>query len=100
MTIYAVLTPDNDEKLATAAEEHFPGKVYKVAPGQFLISTPIATTKVSETLGAPAGSIGKILVVRVANYTGWHSKDMWEWLAEQSKPPEPPMEPSRKTDDE
>jgi len=43
MTIYAVLTSGDDAKLAAAAEEHFPGKVYKIASGQFLISTPLAT---------------------------------------------------------
>jgi len=100
MTIYAVLTSGDDAKLAAAAEEHFPGKVYKIASGQFLISTPLATAKVSDTLQAPSGVLGRILVLRVENYTGWHSKDMWEWIAEQSKPPEPPAESSRKAEGE
>lgn len=93
MTIFAAITPDDDAGLEQALAVHFPGKFYKIAPGQFLISAQMTTEFLSEEIGAKAGKVGKIILIRVFNYTGWHSKDMWEWLAEESKEQAQPPSP-------
>jgi hypothetical protein len=87
MAIYAAITTPDNELLGPAVEAQFPESNFMVADGQYLISTPrLTTNQVSQRLGVPGGALGKVIVMHVANYTGWHSKDMWEWLAAQAKP--------------
>jgi hypothetical protein len=57
------------------------------APGQ-------TSRQVSVTLGAAAGDIGHMLILRVTDYAGWHSRDIWQWISARlelpSASPEPP----------
>ena len=98
MTIYAAISDGENDPLGVAIAAQFPDSWFKIAPGQFLISTPKLTTiQVSERLGVPGGSVGRVIILHVSNYTGWHSKDMWEWLTAQTKPPVGPEQHSEVT---
>jgi hypothetical protein len=84
MTVFAVIAPADDPKLEEAIKEKFAqGDFYKIAPGQFFVYAPTLTTqKTSERLGITGGVLGSFaIVLRLTTYAGWHSKDMWEWVA-------------------
>jgi hypothetical protein len=94
MPLYALISPTDNPALEKAVEDKFKDKFFKVAPGQFVVWPDSATTQeVAAQLGIPGNSagLGIVLVLAVSNYTGWHNRDLWEWLAAQSKrPPTPP----------
>jgi hypothetical protein len=89
MTIFAVITPPDNQKLAAleaAVNEKFSGRVYKIATGQFAVSADnITTQQVGERLGVGTGDLGFVLILPISNYYGWHSRNLWEWLAAESK---------------
>jgi hypothetical protein len=92
MTIFAVIAPDPDPKLEPAVREAFPDSFYKINPSQFLVSAAkLTTNQVAEKIGAPNGGVGRVLIARISTYTGWHTKDMWEWLAAQTNPLSPTL---------
>ena len=100
MAVFAAIAPELDPRLEEAVKREFEGRFYKVAPTQFLISSHrITTNQVAEKLGASGGHVGRVLIARLVNYTGWHSRDMSEWIAAQNVPPAPPAHPAGHTED-
>lgn len=86
MALYVILEPVEWQPLEAAIAEHFKDNFFKVAPLQFIISTSNSTSEVNEILGLKEGKIGgRAMIVRVENYAGWHSKDLWEWMAAKVK---------------
>lgn len=83
MTVFAAISPSDNPKLAQAvAEKYGDGNHYALAPGQFLIFAPnITSNQLKGVLGIDKGDLGRVLILRVTNYSGWHSRDMWEWLS-------------------
>jgi len=84
MTVFAVIAPEADQKLEKAIKDKFAeGDFYEMSPGQFLVYAPGLTTRqASEKMGVTGGVLGsRAMVLRVTTYAGWHSKDMWEWIA-------------------
>ena len=85
MAIYAAISSGENSALETAITREFGQSFYKVAAGQYLISAKKTTTKaVADKLGILGGGLGKVILFRVLNYKGWHSKDIWEWLTSQN----------------
>jgi hypothetical protein len=89
MPLYALISPADNPALEKAVAEKFKDRFFKIAPGQFVISTETTTTtqNVYEQMGIKGGGLGSVLVLPITNYSGWHSQNLWEWLAAQSKPP-------------
>lgn len=96
MALYALLAPELDPRLAQAIEKNFPESFYRISDTQFLVSAPkLTTSQVYDKIGAAGGTVGRVLILRFASYTGWHSKNLWEWVAQQSSPtPSQPVDPS------
>ena len=94
MTVFAVIAPQANEQLQAAIERLYgDGRHYLVAPGQYLVHSAASTTnEFTESLGVSSGTLGRVLVVRVENYGGWHARSMWEWIS--SKINESPSPPS------
>jgi hypothetical protein len=93
MAVFALIAPSLDPRLEEAVKAHFAeGDYYKITPEQFLVAAPrgLTTQQVSDLLGVGGGNVGRVMVLRVLNYTGWHSKDMWEWITTHRSPPAPP----------
>ena len=85
MQIFAVIAPSESAALKAAIEANYKDRYFEVAPGQFFVSAPKATTQqVSEKLTLPQGELGRAMVLHVVNWNGWHFKNLWEWLAAQS----------------
>ena len=90
MTVFAVIAPGDNPALSEAVAREFAGRAYKISDGQFLVVADKATiSQITEQLGAPTGAIGKILVLPVTSYGGWHDRGIWEWLGVQGVPPIP-----------
>ena len=91
MTVFAIIAPSFNEGLEEAIKGAFPDRWYVIAPGQYLVSADRTTgDQIMGKLGLADGVLGRAVIFRVSSYTGWHAKDMWEWIAAQSAPPSPP----------
>jgi hypothetical protein len=85
MQIFAVIAPEANQFLKDSIVERFYGRYLEVAPGQFLVSDPKATTQqVAEYIGLKGNTLGKALVLLVANWNGWHDRNIWEWMTAQT----------------
>ncbi len=88
MAVFAVIAPEADPRLEPAVRDAFPDSFYKITETQFLVTAAkLTTNQVAEKLNSPGGKVGRVLILRFASFTGWHSKDMWEWVAAQSASP-------------
>jgi hypothetical protein len=94
MSVLAVIAPQADDRLAAAIEANFGnGNHFVLGPGQYVVYTPNLTTQqVSQVLGAPGGSVGRVAIFRITNYAGWHVRDLWEWIAGHLAPASLPPE--------
>lgn len=93
MPLFALISPADNPALEKAVGDKFKDRFFKVAPGQFIVSPDNATTQeVAEELGIPSNksNLGSVMVLAIANYTGWHNRNLWEWMAAQSKRPATP----------
>lgn len=91
MTVFAIIAPSFNEGLEQAVKSAFPERWYVIAPGQYLVSADRTTaTQVMEKLRLSGGERGRAMVLRLTSYTGWHAKDMWEWIDNQVTPSPPP----------
>ncbi|MBI1418780.1 MAG: hypothetical protein GC146_16310 [Limimaricola sp.] len=52
-----------------------------VAPGQWLVAADVTPKELSDRLNASDGNFGKLIILLVTSYFGWHDKDMWDWLS-------------------
>ena len=95
MAIFALIAPELDPRLAQAIEASFAESFYKITDSQFLVSAPkLTTSQVADKIGAGGGAVGRVLILRFTSYTGWHSKNLWEWVDAQSAPaPGQPSDP-------
>lgn len=85
MPVFAIIAPAADARLDAAVRAHFPGNYFVITSGQYLVVDDKATTsEITERLEVPGGKVGRALVIPVQNYSGWHAKDLWEWLAARS----------------
>jgi hypothetical protein len=102
MTVFAVIALGVNPRLEAAVKAKFPeGDYYRIAPDQFMVYSPTLTTQqVSEALGAPGGGVGRVMILRVTTYVGWHNKDLWEWIETRMAPKPPFSTPSPETPDE
>lgn len=84
MTVYAVISPSENQSLKLAIQREYAGHFFEIAPGQFVVSAAGLTAQsVSNQLnvGPTAPSITNVVVFTVAGYWGSHRKDLWEWLS-------------------
>lgn len=86
-SFYAAIAPGDSKPLEDAVAREFPDH-FKAAPGQLLISSNLTTEQVAEKLQTKGGTIGRVLLMRVTNYGGWHAQDLWEWFAKSRPEPE------------
>ena len=88
MAVFAVIAPEFNAQLKEAIDANFGGENnYEIAPGQYLVAGHLLTShQVSTMLGAPGGGVGRVIILRVTSHTGWHARDMWEWITTRQNP--------------
>jgi hypothetical protein len=82
MTIFLLCAPADRPDLESAITQAFQATdVYKLAAGQWLIANNELTTQgIVEKIGAQQGALGNVAAFAIANYWGYHGKNLWEWL--------------------
>jgi hypothetical protein len=84
MTVFAVIAPEFNEQLDKAVKSVFADHYYQITPGQYLVSAERASTsQIVDRLGVVGGELGRVLIMRMGTFNGWHAKDMWDWIAAQ-----------------
>jgi hypothetical protein len=84
MSIFAIIAPSDDGRLALAVQNKFPVH-FKFGPGQYVVNAvgPTAQTLALE-LGVN-GEVGTFVAFSVAGYWGYHNRALWEWLTLNSR---------------
>lgn len=81
MIVYVVLPdnarPDLDQRIRQA----FANDARQVTPTLWLVAANLTAQGVTERLGAEQGAFGRVIVASIDGYFGWHSKDIWDWIA-------------------
>jgi hypothetical protein len=80
-SLFAVMAPSDDPRLATAINGIFPTDHLKIGPGQWIIAANGTSQDVSDRLGVTAGNTGTAIVVSVSGYYGRAPTNIWEWMA-------------------
>ena len=81
MALYAIIAPQGRPELTAAVTTIFGANCYEFSPGQFMVkSTDLTAQGITQAIGAGNGELGYIAVFSVANYWGYHNRELWEWL--------------------
>lgn len=86
MSVFAVLTQENNPVLAAVITEKFPTNHYVLTSSQWVISSKETAKQLSDTLGITVeggmkpGKTGTAVILAVSGYWGRANPDFWEWL--------------------
>ena len=79
--IYAIIPFENGEKLRSRIDELGIPVCDVEAPAAYFVLYDGTTRKLSEAVGyGNDGDVGSGVVMRVSNYFGYASTELWEWL--------------------
>jgi hypothetical protein len=79
MAAFIVIGPPDNHLLKGAIERNFERRFF-IAEGQWVVAETNATAQqIAERIGMN-GVTGNFVAVSIAGYSGWHRKDLWEWL--------------------
>jgi hypothetical protein len=85
MAVFAVLASGDPANLNSAVESKIlPQDRYQVDDRTWFISAPqsvVTPKEMSDFLDVSMGSAGRILVLYVTSYYGYHAKEAWDWLS-------------------
>jgi len=84
-TLFAVFAPTNAGALQakfSASQTSFPFLSKSTSQDSWLVIAPnrVTTQELSDALGVTDGAVSGAIVVRVENYYGRASSDVWEWI--------------------
>jgi hypothetical protein len=82
MSIFVVLSEEDNEKLETLIKEKYPEDYYQLSPRQWLVSSGETVIKLTEDLLITDDETGPgpALVFTISNYYGMANPTVWEWL--------------------
>ena len=80
MQIYLVLSEADRPDLGERVRSVYGENSRRVAPGQWLVAANDTPQGVSNRLDVSDGAFGRVMVANVAQYWGWHDKEMWSWI--------------------
>ena len=69
-------SPSLEEKIKEMHPEHY----YVMGGNIWLVDAEQTTEDLAASLGIRSGKFGKAAVFKVDGYSGFHKKDLWEWL--------------------
>ena len=81
MIIFSVISGSENPDLAARIASVYNGNQLKIAPNAYLVAdSGVTAEEVTIKLGVVEKKISGTVVVRVADYYGYASKSIWEWL--------------------
>lgn len=82
MSIFVVLTLEENPQLETIIKEKFPEDSLKIAPNQWLVCSGGTTQSLAEILliTDKEKGPGAAIVFSITNYWGRAATNIWEWL--------------------
>jgi len=82
MGVFVIFRTTKIDLLKDALEREFPGDHLMVSPGEFLVSSPGTAQYVSDKLGLTGNgrSVGSGIIVRIHDYYGRASAEIWDWI--------------------
>ena len=80
MPTFLIISDKPNPPLEKTIKEAYPDDCYIISKNHWLIDAEETTGDLAEELGVRDGSFGKVIVFRVDSYSGYHSKNLWEWL--------------------
>jgi hypothetical protein len=86
MQIIVVVAEDEPayEQLHEAIQAKYPADNYRISSSTWIVATGSPIGNVAKALGiSEKGEIGGILL-RISNYSGFASADIWDWLRTKS----------------
>ena len=79
MPLFVVLTADDEEPIVETLKEEFSENWYQVWDHQWLVDANETAELISKKLKENAGN-SIFSVFKVDSYSGYHKKDLWDWL--------------------
>lgn len=84
MTVFAVIASNDPVALEKKISGNFATQdFHKVDEKTWLVSPPVNIVTAKELvdfLGISSGAAGRVLVLLVSSYYGYHARDTWDWL--------------------
>ena len=82
MAVFLVLSDTDRADLDASISAKFPDdQSLKVASGQWLVAGSYTPKGLSDYLELTDGKYGSVMLCLVTSYFGWHSKNIWDWIA-------------------
>ena len=85
MATYVILLDEPNEVAEQAIKAQFPHDHYQLSDKNWLVSGLGTTKEISDRLGVSKGEAGKVVILAVNGYFGWHQASVWEWLKVKSE---------------
>jgi len=76
--------PDNAD-LDEALRAQFGNAAYRLPRGEWLVSYEGTSKQLTDMLGISEGKLGTVVALNFSGYWGRASKDIWEWLKENTR---------------
>jgi hypothetical protein len=83
MSLFAVLSVTENQKLIAAIKEKFPDPDnYQITPTQWIVSARGTAKQVSDTLGVSVkeSPVGSAVILAISGYWGRANTDLWDWM--------------------
>lgn len=85
MGVFAVIASNDTGPLESIIQSKIAEQDYhKVDPHTWLVSSPgsvVTPKELSDFLGVSSGAAGRVMVLHVTTYYGFHSRETWDWLS-------------------
>lgn len=85
MSVFFIAASKDDQNLANAIARLFPNDYFQISLCQWVVAANTTSQAVGEMLRLNDGEFGRVLIVPLTNYWGWHDKQLWEWIGLKSK---------------
>lgn len=80
MSIFVIFRVANTASLEAELAKVFPSDHLPLGGGEYLVSATGSAKEVSDRLGISDGSTGAAIVMKMMNYFGRASTDIWDWI--------------------
>jgi uncharacterized protein YccT (UPF0319 family) len=81
MVIFSVISNSENADLVAKIDSVYSANKFKIAPNVYLVAdSGVTAEEVANKLELAEKKIAGTIIVRIADYNGYASKSIWEWL--------------------